>query len=365
MATLKEWKRDFKRLPKWQKVGLILSILGLLGVGGSLVIKNFIINNTNSQTLIENSNLSHNQLCTGQNCVQIQNFGTSLEGISIYPNPKTIKCNGWDSPYTLKVVNNDNKPWYDVVIRIVYDSKLKDPEDLDIDGPFGPGYITFNQCDENLCYRQVNVGEINPLETKSYDVYVSTKRCSGTINITAELLTKSNNPDTFHISAYNLTDCDQATFLWAEQKFKEKDYTQAIIFYKKTLNISESKPMGTCVYAMIGLFDTYALLGNFSESKYWVDKIPLEVFEQDWKLAEIKGDIYLRNNLFNDAIPIYELVFPFFNYSKTNETLMRVIKKYCACKERAGMLQDGNCYVSYYSIFVSPDDLKGLSVITR
>lgn len=66
MATLKEWKRDFNKLPKWQKFsiisGLIIGIIGLIYSG------NYVINNY--QNNIINPSLTQSSLCVGRNCNQ-------------------------------------------------------------------------------------------------------------------------------------------------------------------------------------------------------------------------------------------------------------------------------------------------------
>jgi len=292
------------------------------------------------------------------------------EKLVISPNPKSIECNGWDQEYSLKITNNYDYALYDIVVRFYFNRSgilcnepiIKDEFQqrmVEVNGwQIGVTSMNYRGCNADLTldFLQFQIQDLNPHSTLSYLITIPTKNCKHDFDIVAVIMNKDTDSSMVSKVTYSYTDCDQETFLQAEKKFEEKDYNQAIILYKKTLNISESNPMSTCVPAMIGLFDTYALMENFSESKYWADKIPPEVFEQNWELAEMKGDIYLRNNLFNDAIPIYELVFPFFNYSKTDETLMRVIHKYCACKERAGKLQDGKCYVPYYSIFASPNN---------
>lgn len=63
MATLKEWKRDFNKLPKWEKFSIVIGIIGLIYVGGSYVQNNY-------QNSVTNSSLNQSPLCVGQNCTQ-------------------------------------------------------------------------------------------------------------------------------------------------------------------------------------------------------------------------------------------------------------------------------------------------------
>ena len=63
MASLKEWKRDFNKLPKWEKFSIVMGIIGLIYVGGSYIQNNY-------QNSVTNSSLTQSPLCVGPNCTQ-------------------------------------------------------------------------------------------------------------------------------------------------------------------------------------------------------------------------------------------------------------------------------------------------------
>ncbi len=64
MATISEWIRDFKKLKKWEKVGIIVGILGLLGLPFAA---NYIVNINSVSSQTTNINNS------GKNSINIQN----------------------------------------------------------------------------------------------------------------------------------------------------------------------------------------------------------------------------------------------------------------------------------------------------
>lgn len=75
MPTLKEWKRDFNKLPKWEKfsivTGLIIGVIGLI-YGGNYIQNHY-------QNSVTNSSLTQSPLCVGQNCNQNITYNIKAE----------------------------------------------------------------------------------------------------------------------------------------------------------------------------------------------------------------------------------------------------------------------------------------------
>lgn len=96
MASLKEWKRDFLKKSKWDRVRLILEILGViialigLFLGGKYLIKNVIIGDNNTQTNVEGDYLE----------VKGDNYGSIFfkSIINVTSNNFPSDCSGYYQP---------------------------------------------------------------------------------------------------------------------------------------------------------------------------------------------------------------------------------------------------------------------------
>ncbi|MBW2976857.1 hypothetical protein KY347_05415 [Candidatus Woesearchaeota archaeon] len=85
MATFKEWKRDFKRLKKWEKVSIMIGVLALvicLFIGGKFVIKNFIIGDNNTQIVVEGNN--DGQICVDSSCELTNQYKIQADKNALY-----------------------------------------------------------------------------------------------------------------------------------------------------------------------------------------------------------------------------------------------------------------------------------------
>jgi len=136
MASFKEWKRDFNKLTKWQKVGIVLAIISLIGVGGSLVFNNLMINtgnnNTNTQIsahdvnqfinnknslTISATNIADTSFCNGDNCQSeytkniYPQYPSNFFTITLLLVPKTIRDLNMlqISPKNILLIKNDIK----------------------------------------------------------------------------------------------------------------------------------------------------------------------------------------------------------------------------------------------------------------
>lgn len=129
MATLKEWKRDFNKLPKWQKISLIIGVLGLILAG----------NQTNYQKIIVNSSLNQSPICIGQNCdqnitynINSQEAESSVGKLILSPLVENITTSKWDIEFPMTISNNYDYPIYQLQIMFSTDNKSRNVDPLEI-----------------------------------------------------------------------------------------------------------------------------------------------------------------------------------------------------------------------------------------
>lgn len=138
MATIREWKRDFIKLPKWQKFSIVSAIiLALIGLffGGK-----YIINYNNIE--IRNSNLINSPIVQGSSNM------TFIYTSSTYPNdafdpffyPKTFGINMNNfidgkkvNRYFMKIIIPDSQEVFlkEVLFNISYDIARCNEQDTD------------------------------------------------------------------------------------------------------------------------------------------------------------------------------------------------------------------------------------------
>lgn len=141
MATLKEWIRDFNKLSKWDKVGLIIGIIGLIYAG------NYVQNNYQNSVTI--SSLIQSPLCVGQNCSQNITYNNKLdipkpEFKGTYQSLKKINENLYQTDIILEIISQ--VPLQKIQIEVI------DPDVISIDA-------RQNSMTSSIFGKMVNSGE--------------------------------------------------------------------------------------------------------------------------------------------------------------------------------------------------------------